>query len=87
MRPTFSHARTPTPFARPHLLAPIFSPRSVAVVGASRNPGSIGHAILHNLLFGLFNGAIYPVNPKAQVVHSLKCYPSVATRIYQPPGW
>lgn len=59
-------------------LEPIFSPRSVAVVGASRDPGSIGHAILHNLLFGLFNGALYPVNPKARVVHSLKCYPSVA---------
>jgi len=68
----------PKPTADRHPLDPIFRPRSVAVVGASRNPGSIGHAILHNLLFGHFNGAIYPVNPHASVVHSLKCYPSVA---------
>ncbi|HEX9735083.1 MAG TPA: acetate--CoA ligase family protein [Thermoanaerobaculia bacterium] len=60
-----------------HGLDPIFSPRSVAVVGASRRPDSIGFALLHNLVDGGFNGAVYPVNPNAAVVHSIKCYPSL----------
>jgi len=59
-------------------LDPIFSPRSVAVVGASRSRDSIGWAIVHNLVASQFAGAIYPVNPKAASVHSLKCYPSLS---------
>ncbi len=61
-----------------HSLAPIFAPRSVAVVGASRSRDSIGWAIVHNLLSAQFTGAVYPVNPKAEAVHSLKCYPSLS---------
>ncbi|MGE5232891.1 MAG: acetate--CoA ligase family protein, partial [Acidobacteriota bacterium] len=59
-------------------LDPIFSPRSVAVVGASRRRESIGFALVHNLVLSEFQGAIFPVNPQAEVVHSLKCYPSIA---------
>lgn len=59
-------------------LDPIFSPRSIAVVGASRRRDSIGFALLHNLIASEFNGAIFPVNPQARVIHSLKCYPSLA---------
>ncbi len=59
-------------------LDPIFRPRSVAVVGASRSRDSIGWLIVHNLLSAQFAGAIFPVNPKADAVHSLKCYPSLA---------
>jgi acetyl coenzyme A synthetase (ADP forming)-like protein len=55
----------------------IFSPRSVAVIGASRNRNSLGFALLHNLVFGQFNGAIFPVNPHAGAIHSLKAYPTV----------
>jgi acetyl coenzyme A synthetase (ADP forming)-like protein len=58
-------------------LEPIFSPRSVAVVGASRNRDSIGFALLHNLVMGEFQGAIFPINPKARSIHSLKAYPSI----------
>ncbi len=58
-------------------LDPIFYPRAVAVVGASRDRDSIGFALVHNLVVNEFNGAIFPVNPKAEVIHSLKCYPSV----------
>jgi len=58
-------------------LDPIFSPRSVAVIGASRKRDSIGFSLLHNLILQEFQGAIYPVNPHAGVVHSLKAYPSV----------
>ncbi len=59
-------------------LDPIFQPRSIAIVGASRRRDSIGFALLHNLVLSEFNGALYPVNPKAEVIHSLKCYPEVA---------
>lgn len=62
-----------------HALDPIFSPRTIAVVGASRNPQSIGFALLHNLVINQFNGAIFPVNPFAESIHSLKAYPEVGT--------
>ncbi|MDH3745058.1 MAG: acetate--CoA ligase family protein [Acidobacteriota bacterium] len=57
----------------------IFSPRSIAVVGASRRRDSIGFALLHNLIEGEFQGTIFPVNPKAGVIHSLKAYPDLAS--------
>jgi acetyl coenzyme A synthetase (ADP forming)-like protein len=63
--------------ASPHSLDAIFRPRSIAVVGASRDRTSIGREILHNLIEYGFNGPIYPVNPRASSVHSLKCYPEV----------
>ena len=43
----------------------IFYPQSVAVVGASTRPGTVGNDIFRNLLFTEFNGSVYPVNPKA----------------------
>lgn len=55
----------------------LFRPRSVAVIGASRRPGSIGRQIVHNLITGGFTGPVYPVNPKAEVVCSVPAYPSV----------
>jgi acetyl coenzyme A synthetase (ADP forming)-like protein len=64
------------PIHRP--LDPVFSPRSIAVVGASRNPSSIGFALLHNLVLAGFEGPLYPVNPRARSIHSLPCYPSLA---------
>ncbi|HUB07037.1 MAG TPA: CoA-binding protein, partial [Myxococcales bacterium] len=58
-------------------LAPLFAPRSVAVVGASRRPGSVGGAVLHNLLRGGFQGPVYPINPAAPFVQSVRAYPSL----------
>ena len=55
----------------------IFSPKSIAVVGASRHPGKIGYELVHNLVLNEYKGRIYPVNPKAEAVHGLPCYPSV----------
>src|SRR3989304_691803 len=55
----------------------IFSPSSIAVVGASRNRGKIGYEILHNLILNDYQGTIYPVNPKARSVHGIPAYPSV----------
>jgi len=52
-------------------------PRSIAVIGASRREGTIGNKLFRNLLQQSFNGVIYPVNPNAEVVASVKAYPSV----------
>ncbi len=57
----------------------IFRPRSVAVIGASRDRTSIGREILHNIIEYEFNGTVFPVNPKATTVHSLKSYPDVVS--------
>src|SRR2546425_9540274 len=58
-------------------LRAILRPRSVAVVGASRQETSIGREILHNLIEYGFTVPIFPVNPNAAAVHSIKCYPSL----------
>ncbi len=54
-----------------------FQPRSVAVIGASRNPKKVGHVILRNFIEGRFAGKIYPINPNADDMFGLKAYPSV----------
>lgn len=63
--------------ARTQGLDGLFRPRSVAVVGASRRPGSIGRQIVANLIQGGFQGPVYPVNPKAEVVLSVPAFASV----------
>ncbi len=60
-----------------HPLEPLFKPCSIAVIGASRQKDSIGHTLLRNLLSYEFSGVVYPVNPRAEYVHSIRCYPSV----------
>lgn len=62
----------------PRPLDAIFAPRTIAVIGASRRPGSIGFALLHNLVANQFDGIIFPVNPHARSIHSLRCYAAVA---------
>ncbi len=60
-----------------HELDAIFRPRSVAVIGASRKRQTIGREILANLVdFGL-GGPVYPVNPTAESIHSIRCFPSI----------
>jgi acetyltransferase len=58
-------------------LKPIFEPRSIAVIGASRRQDTIGYVILDSLLGTGYSGAVYPVNPKSEVVHSIRAYPSI----------
>ena len=55
----------------------LFYPRSIAVIGASRQPGSVGHSLLANLLMNRYQGVIFPVNPNATSVLGIKCYPRV----------
>lgn len=60
------------------MLDALFKPRSVAIVGASNNPLSIGHIVMQNLLDHNFKGPIYPINPKSKYIKSFKAYPSVS---------
>jgi acetyl coenzyme A synthetase (ADP forming)-like protein len=60
-----------------------FKPTSVAVIGASRDPSSIGYRILEALVMSRFQGPVYPVNPKAKVVGSMRAYASV-TELPEP---
>lgn len=55
----------------------IFSPESVAIIGASNTPGKVGHDIFANILSGRYQGTLYPVNPKAKSILSVKAYPSI----------
>jgi acetate---CoA ligase (ADP-forming) len=56
----------------------IFSPQSIAVVGASTRPGTVGNDIFRNLLYAEFNGSVYPVNPKAKAILGVHAYASLA---------
>jgi acyl-CoA synthetase (NDP forming) len=55
-------------------LSAIFSPRSVAVIGASTNPSKIGYHILQNLITTGFQGRIYPINPREVEILGIKSY-------------
>ena len=55
----------------------IFSPESIAIIGASNTPGKVGHDIFANILKGGFQGTLYPVNPKAKSILSLKTFPTI----------
>jgi acetyl coenzyme A synthetase (ADP forming)-like protein len=59
------------------MLESILKPSSIAVIGASRRPDTIGYEILDNLVKSGFHGPLYPVNPKATSIHSIKAFPSV----------
>jgi len=60
-------------------LTPLFCPRSIAVVGASRKTGSVGHAVIRNLIYGRYEGVIYPVNPKAKGIQGIPCFPDLGS--------
>jgi len=60
-----------------HPLDAIFSPRSVAVVGASERQGSVGRTILWNLISNPFGGTVYPINPKRPNVLGIRAWPSI----------
>jgi acyl-CoA synthetase (NDP forming) len=62
---------------RNHFLDLFFNPKSVAIVGASRNRSTANYWLTANLLNLNYPGKIYPVNPSASEILGLKCYPSV----------
>ena len=55
----------------------IMCPQSVAVIGASTTPGKVGHDIFVNILKGGFTGTLYPVNPNARSIASVRAYPTI----------
>jgi acetate---CoA ligase (ADP-forming) len=59
-------------------LVPLFRPRSIAVIGASRSPTGIGRQVFDRLLRDGFEGPVYPVNPAANFVSSVRAYPSIS---------
>jgi acyl-CoA synthetase (NDP forming)/RimJ/RimL family protein N-acetyltransferase len=71
-------------FADVASLRHLLDPASVAVVGASRKPGRVGHAILRNVVSAGFKGRVYGVNPHVKSVLGVPCVPSVAD-LPEPP--
>jgi acyl-CoA synthetase (NDP forming)/RimJ/RimL family protein N-acetyltransferase len=60
-------------------LRPVFQPASVAVVGASRRPGTVGRAVLENIKSGGYRGRLYAVNPNATEIGGVASFPDVAS--------
>jgi len=54
-----------------------FNPKSIAIIGASREKNKVGYVTLKNLIKGGYKGKIYPINPHATVILKQACYPSV----------
>jgi acetyltransferase len=57
----------------------LFCPRSIAVIGASARPKSVGAALMTNLMNGGFDGPVMPVNPKATALHGIMTYKDVGS--------
>lgn len=69
---------TPVPLANESFgLDPIFAPGSVAVIGATERPGSVGRTILWNLITNPFGGTVYPINPKRSNILGIRAYPDI----------
>ncbi len=63
----------------PHPLDVFFSPQTVAVIGATERPGSVGRTIFWNLITNPFGGTVFPINPKRPQVLGVKAYPDIAS--------
>ena len=61
----------------PRSLQPIFSPRTVAVIGATEKAGSVGRTVIWNLISSPFGGTVFPVNPKRANILGIKAYPTI----------
>ncbi|MBS0534022.1 MAG: acetate--CoA ligase family protein [Proteobacteria bacterium] len=57
----------------------LFRPSSVAIIGATDRPHTVGAALMHNVIQGGFKGPTYPVNPKGGSLHGLSVYPNIAS--------
>lgn len=58
-------------------LQSVLAPKTIAVVGASRNPGSVGGSLFRNLLRWGYTGTIYPVNPSTRSIAGVRSYPTL----------
>ena len=71
-------ARKKTHHQRNQPLDVFFSPKTVAVIGATETAGSVGRTLLWNLVTSPFGGTVYPVNPKRPSVLGVKAYKSIS---------
>lgn len=76
--PKVSEKGQPTAAARPNGLDAIFSPKTVAVIGATDRAGSVGRTILWNLISSPFGGTVYPINPTKTSILGIHAYPNIA---------
>ena len=67
------------PMWPPSPLAPIFHPRTVAVIGATEKPASVGRTVLRNLMEQPSGATIFPINPHRSNVLGIRCYPNIAS--------
>ncbi len=76
--------KTPKPNAISHAkpdatnMETFFTPKSIALVGASSTPGKIGNSVLDSLTRHDYHGKVYPINPKQKQILGTKCYPSIS---------
>jgi acetyltransferase len=75
--PTFDPVHDVLRYERNPLDA-IFSPKNVALIGATETPNSVGRTLMWNLISNPFGGAVFPVNPKRSSVLGVKSYPSIS---------
>ena len=59
------------------MLDALFSPQSVAVIGASANPAKLGYNVLQNIIKHGYQGQVYPINPKADEILGKRCFPQI----------
>lgn len=72
------HGKEPArPVWSPTSLEPMFRPHTVAVIGATEKPASVGRTLLRNLLDQPFGATIFPINPHRSNVLGIRCYPSI----------
>jgi acetate---CoA ligase (ADP-forming) len=67
----------PLSSTHPHALAPMLTPRSIALIGASRKRNSVGNDVLCNLLASGFGGNLYPVNPSYPSLYGRACHEAI----------
>jgi acyl-CoA synthetase (NDP forming)/GNAT superfamily N-acetyltransferase len=60
-------------------ISAILRPGSIAVIGAGRHPGNVGHEVVRSLLAGDFSGRVYPVNPSARAVCGVPAFPTLSS--------
>ncbi len=77
-----SHLRCPDPAHdilryKHQPLSPFFAPQTVAVIGATERPGSVGRTLLWNLISNAFGGTVFPVHPTRMNVLGIKAYPTI----------
>src|SRR5437879_1324524 len=64
---------------RPQPLDAVFAPKTVALIGATESPGTVGRTLAQHLCSESFGGMVYPVNPKRPAIFGKKAYPNVAS--------